>query len=184
MAKYLCCIIILFWCIFTFAQTNDSDLTSPRITRFPPDSFPELPQNIKTYLKLNGYRIPQVYGPRKENVIHGKFRNIGIEDWAILGSKNDSSAIIIFWAGATSNITELRKDPDLSWLQLVGDIDGFARMIGVATKSEILKYYKEYQKAKPPISIDHDGIGEAFEGKGSVTLYFYKNKWINLQGSD
>ncbi|MBL8213143.1 MAG: hypothetical protein JNK87_20670 [Bryobacterales bacterium] len=62
---------------------------------------------------------------------------------------------------------------------------GFSRAIGVATKAFILERYNAYGGPKPP-PINHQGIDDAFVEKASSVhyFYFYRGKWIGLQGSD
>jgi hypothetical protein len=35
-----------------------------------------------------------------------------------------------------------------------------------------------------PITLDHEGIDDAFLGKASLTWYWHENRWLRLQGSD
>jgi hypothetical protein len=46
-----------------------------------------------------------------------------------------------------------------------------------------MRHYDAYGSVKPP-PIDHQGIDDAFAGKASVVLYFYRGKWLELTGAD
>jgi hypothetical protein len=39
------------------------------------------------------------------------------------------------------------------------------------------------EAGKPP-RIDHKGIDDAFVGKASEVHYYYRGKWLELQGAD
>src|SRR5688500_15580399 len=52
------------------------DAAMPEILRFPPDSFPEVPPNVRAELNRLGCLIPQTYVTsvsQRDNVIRGKF---------------------------------------------------------------------------------------------------------------
>jgi hypothetical protein len=48
------------------------------------------------------------------------------------------------------------------------------------TTSEEVVYYGAFL----PKPIDHDGIDEAFSGKGSTTFYFAQGRWFSVASSD
>jgi len=50
-------------------------------------------------------------------------------------------------------------------------------------KEFISDRYKAFGREKPP-PIDHQAINDAFVGKGSEVLYFYKGRWLRLAGDD
>jgi hypothetical protein len=170
---------------FAVAQNKDWEMAEKNIKRLSPDLFPQLPQNIKSYLNKNGYTIPQSFSSEKpHNIIQGEFKEQGINDWAVLASKNGVSAIIVFWAGSATDITEIAKAPDKDYLQGTGDGKiAFSRNIGIAEKQQIEKYHKEFGGVDPP-KINHQGIDDSFLEKNAVIHYFYKGKFLELQGAD
>jgi hypothetical protein len=40
-----------------------------------------------------------------------------------------------------------------------------------------------YGGPKPP-PLDHEGISDIFIGKASVVWYWYRDRWLKLQGAD
>jgi hypothetical protein len=60
---------------------------------------------------------------------------------------------------------------------------GYSRAIDAVGKDYILKHYEAYGGPKPP-PITHHGINDAFVEKASVVRYFYRGKWLELQGAD
>jgi hypothetical protein len=166
----------------TAADWSAADSATVRLS---PTAFPELPASIVRALLARGCTIPQPWRVEKtRNVIRGEFARRGQRDWAVLCSRNMESAVLVFWNAAADSVAEHPSVPDLSFLQGVGDDQiGFSRIIGVAGRTYILDHHREYGGPKPP-PIDHDGIEDAFEGKASAILYFYKGKWLTLAGAD
>ena len=153
--------------------------------RLPPVDFPQLPKKIVKALQERGCKIPQAYlNPKPHNVIHGRFAKPNQNDWAVLCSKNRVSSVLIFWGGSTTSVLEILKSPDKNWLQGIGDEKiGFSRAIHPVNKKYILEHYKSYGGTKPP-PILYEGIDEGFVGKASTIHYFYRGKWLRLQGAD
>ncbi|TET44783.1 hypothetical protein E3J62_09380 [candidate division TA06 bacterium] len=153
--------------------------------RLPPDSFPELPQHIREYLKDHGYTIPQAYRPsRPHNVISGEFREKGITDFAVLASKNRSSCIMIFWGGSVENISRIREAKDRTILQGIGRGKiGFSRAIMVAKGVSVQKACRIYGEAESH-EIKHDGIEDYFLGKASIIHCLVDGEWIGVLGAD
>jgi uncharacterized protein YegP (UPF0339 family) len=60
------------------------------------------------------------------------------------------------------------------------DID---RVIGAVASDYILEHNRAYRRPKPP-TIDHEGIEDAYTGKGSEVHYYYRGKWLKLMGAD
>jgi hypothetical protein len=69
-------------------------------------------------------------------------------------------------------------------LQVVnaGEI-GFSRAIGIASAKYIRDHHQQFGGPKPP-PLTHDGIDDAFVGKASTVWYWYRGKWLQLQGAD
>jgi hypothetical protein len=166
----------------TAADWSAADSATVRLS---PTAFPELPAGIVRALLARGCTIPQLWGVRKpHNVIRGEFARRGQTDWAVLCSRNMESALLVFWKGAADSVAEHPSVPDLGFLQGVGNDEiGFSRVIGIAGRGYIMEHYLEYGGPVPP-PIDHDGIEDAFEGKASAILYFYKGNWLTLTGAD
>jgi len=59
---------------------------------------------------------------------------------------------------------------------------GFSRALLVATPAMVRRARAE--DVPKPALVDHDGIVDAFEGKGSTVWYWFNGKWIGLSGSD
>lgn len=159
-----------------------ADLATVRLS---PTAFPELPAGVVRVLLARGCTVPQLWGTKgPHNVVRGEFARRGQADWAVLCSRNRESALLVFWRGDADSVAEHPAVPDLNFLQGVGNDEiGFSRVIGIARRDNILNHYREYGGPEPP-PIDHDGIEDAFEGKASAILYYYKGKWLTLPGAD
>ena len=94
------------------------------------------------------------------------------------------STILVFASGSPGNPMNIGDDEDLNMLQGVGQGQiGYSRQIMPVGEKYILDHYPAYGGPKPP-PIDHLGINDAFVGKASVVLYFYRGKWLHLTGAD
>jgi hypothetical protein len=154
--------------------------------RLPPATFSQLPKNIVAYLKAQKCSIPQAFSePTPHNVIRGQFARSGQFDWAVICSRMRVSAILVFWNGSTKSVAEIARSDDKHYLQRInGDEEiGFSRVIGVVGKKYILDHYRAYGGVKPPKS-KHQGINDAFVEKASSVHYFYRRRWLELQGAD
>lgn len=156
--------------------------------RLKPAAFSQLPQNIVSYLETRGCTVPQIFGETEpHNVIRGEFAKGGQFDWAVLCSRNRVSSILVFWNGSTKSVAEFARAKDRNFLQTGAGDDGskaiFSRAIGVVDKDYILEHYREYNGPKPP-PIKHQGINDAYVEKASTVHYFYRGKWLQLQGAD
>jgi hypothetical protein len=60
---------------------------------------------------------------------------------------------------------------------------GYWREISPVGRKVITRDFQAYGGVKPP-PINHQGIHDAFIGKASVVLYFYRGKWLKLTGAD
>ena len=153
--------------------------------RLAPNKFSRLPRKIVNDLEKRGYTIPQYYDETtKHNVVQGEFKQKGRKDWAILCSRNRTSAILIYWNGSTKGVSRIASGYDKDYLQTIGGGRiGFSRVIGVANAKYIIDHYKSYGGPKPP-KISHNGIEDAFAEKASEILYLHRGKWLRLQGAD
>ncbi len=154
--------------------------------RLKPTAFPQLPKNIVLFLQERNCAVPQTFSNSSpHNVIRGQFVRRGQFDWAILCSRNRVSAILVFWNGSTKSVAEIARLDDKEFLQTIDDTAniGFSRAISVVGKSHILAHYLEYGGRKPP-PVKHQGINDAFIEKASFVHYFYRKRWLKLQGAD
>jgi hypothetical protein len=159
----------LFSCVAMF-------LPAAQIRRLPPTAFAELPKNIVAELTRRSCEIPQPYTDRRANVIRGAFAKAGQTDWAVLCSIGGYSSILVFWNGSERDAAEVAKWPEPDGSEIY---DCFIRSVD---RKFILAHYRAYGGPKPP-PIDHQGIESGGE-KASEVLYFYRGKWLKLQGAD
>jgi hypothetical protein len=152
--------------------------------RLSPNTFPNLPLSIRTEMERRGCTVPQPFGiDRPRNVISGHFIDATRTDWAALCSRGKRSVILVFHGKGFSNVDELADTADSDYLQTVsGGRIGFSRGLTVATPA-VIRRAPGAGDSKPR-SIDHDGIDDAFEGKGSTIFYWTEGNWIRLQGAD
>ena len=106
-------------------------------------------------------------------------------DIAVLCSKAQVSSVVVFRGGTTSAVAVLAQHPDEGYLQVVdvGGAVGFSRALSVARPSYIREHYAAFGGPKPP-PLDHDGINDTFVEKASVVWYWYRGRWLQLQGAD
>lgn len=158
-------------------------------TSLSPSKFDNLPKEIIQHLQSLDCAIPQAFYPEKpHNVIEGEFFKKGQKDWAVLCFRNnnpDNSVLFAYPNGSIKNVVKVTEGSDENYFQ---DIDGkgtvgFSRAISPVDKKYIADHFREYGGTKPP-PIDHDGINDAFVEKASTVLYFYRGRWLELQGAD
>ena len=138
-------------------------------------AFPELPKNLVAELNRRECTIPQPSTDTKENVIRGEFARPGQTDWALLCSAHGSTSLLVFWNGKPANPLVVDKASGSPH----GTSDWFIRPVD---RKAILDHYRAYGGPKPP-PIDHQGIESGGE-HASVFLYYYRGKWMTLQGAD
>jgi hypothetical protein len=156
-----------------------------QIVRLSPSAFPGLPKKIRADLIRRGCLIPQVPHDKKpHNVIKGEFAKPGQTDWAVLCSVGGVSSILVFWNGSMANPAQIGEMKDFDSLQDSG-ADGitYSRAVAPVDRAYILQHYQAYGGTKPP-PLDHHGINDEFVEKGSIVLYFYRGKWLQLMGAD
>jgi hypothetical protein len=156
------------------------------IVRLKPAAFPALPVTVRRYLDRRGCEIPQAFSDKTpHNVVRGRFTSANVMDIAVLCSKAQVSKVLVFRGGKISAIAELAELPDEGFLQGVdGDgTVGYSRALRVASPSYIRKRNAAYGGPKPA-PMDHDGINDIFVGKASVVWYWYRGRWLQLQGAD
>jgi len=155
------------------------------VIRLKPREFRQLPAAVRRDLDRRGCTIPQWPGKTApHNVITGSFIANGSRDWAVLCSVNGSSRILIYRNGGATKVDSMATRVDADFMQ--GGSDGvmqFSRKIDIATPKSIADHAKAYGGPKPP-ALDHDGIDDGFTGKASTTRYYYRGKWMELQGAN
>ena len=169
------------------AQTPEAwEFAARRIRRLPPDSFPQLPIAIRSALTARGCSVPQSFtSDQPHNVIAGSFERAGQQDWAVLCSHHDSSSIFIFWASAEARPpTEVARASDAGFLQGIGSGRiGYSPLLSVASPAQIRQYAASFGGPLPKV-LDHDGVEDAFAGKGSTVSYLEGGRWLALTGVD
>jgi hypothetical protein len=171
--------------LLSLFQIDQWEKANRDVVRLAPSSFNQLPKNVMQELERRNCTVPQVWNSAQSgNVISGEFLKKGQKDWAVLCSVRLKSSILVLPSGSPQNAYKLAEEEDLNMLQGVGDGKiGYSRSITPVGEAYIQDHYKANGGTAPP-SIDHFGINDAFEEKGSTVLYFYKNKWLTLTGSD
>jgi hypothetical protein len=163
----------------------DWDAAARNIRRLPVSAFPGLPASVAAVLTARQCTIPQPFGDRRaHNAIRGEFFAKGEMSWAVICSVDGRSSILAFRNNHDASPAVLAMAEDRGYLQGIGgDEIGFSREILPVGQSAIMSYYRAFGGPQPP-SIDHSGIDDAFVGKASVIWYYYRGKWMALQGAD
>jgi hypothetical protein len=163
----------------------DWDKADKEIQRLPPNAFPQLPVAVISELNSRRCTVPQAYGhPDPHNVIKGSFVGKGQIDWAVLCSQGGEASILVFRDGSGETVSQLEKRPDKTYLQTLGGGKiGYSRVIVPAVGPRIVGCREAFGGPKPP-PIDHEGIEDCFLEKGSVILFYYRDKWLTLTGTD
>jgi hypothetical protein len=169
---------------------QDWERADQETRRFRPSAFPRLPPAIRGDLERRGCTIPQpVTAKRPVNIISGRFTRPHEVDWAVLCSIQRVSSILVFRGGSPLNVAEIERKVDAAFLQVIEDdgrgnpVVGFSRLIEAANPNQILRYWREVGGPKPP-PLDHDAIEHIFVEKGSSILYWYRERWLVLEGAD
>jgi len=153
------------------------------IRRLTPAAFHKLPANVVSALEAKRCTVPQ---PSSDtipvNAVRGSFEKKGRTDWAVLCSRAHASTIVIVWGGAASCPDEMEVQEDRSFLQRgAGGKIVFSRKIELATADYIMKMYQRFGGTEPP-PLDHQGINDIFEGKGTTIRYCHEGRWLELTG--
>lgn len=151
-----------------------------RIRLLPLASFPALPRVVAVQLDERKCMVPQTYEARApENVVHASLERKGSDDWAVLCSVNGSTTLYVFFHSQLAVPIALRHQRDTEWLgsEMLG---AYGSAWGIARRGP-----SQMRAAKgSAISLDHDGIDDAFVDKSSTTHYFEDGKWIILDNSN
>lgn len=155
-------------------------LQDPAIKSLPPSAFSQLPRSIVRYLQSRRCRIPQYWLNRApHNVISGAFARRGQRDWAVLCYASGYSSVLVFWKGSVGAVAEIARVKE-------EDRDGYGRAISAVGRDYIVSHYEAYKQPdtpKPP-TIRHQGIDVGIMEKASTVHYYYRGKWLELQGAD
>ncbi|WP_457097995.1 hypothetical protein [Lysobacter sp. P5_B9] len=154
-----------------------------------PAEFPALPVNIRQDLERRGCRVPQNQeaGPNtRTNVVSGHFRSATQKDWAVLCSRDGSSALIVYWHGDVKDVLVEPASPDIEWMQGAGPEEWhYTRYIATATPKVIRDLADAFgDPAELPSPLDHDGIEEGDAAKASSIRYWHQGRWLDLTGMD
>ena len=179
--------IVAIFCLSQRGIAQDKrEVADSAIVRLLPTAFSQLPESIVRHLQRRGCTVPQTYlSAEPHNVISGEFARREQTDRAVLCSRNGESSILVFWRGSTKSVSEVARSPDNRYLQTIteGGKVGFSRIIETVGRDYIRKHYKDYGGRKPP-PMYHQGINDAYAEKASTVLYYYRGRWLELQGAD
>ncbi len=185
MKKFALIFIVFILTVASKANAQDKWQNADEATlRLKPNAFSQLPKKIVSFLEKRNCTVPQTFSnSTPHNVIRGQFVRRGQFDWAILCSRDRVSSILVFWNCSTKSVAEIARTNDKDYLQTIDDTAniGFSRALDVANKGHIFAHYEEYGGRKPP-PITHQGINDAFIDKASFVHYFYRRRWLKLQG--
>jgi hypothetical protein len=180
----------LYWallCVVAFASVVAQNWASADavIKNLKPSAFTNIPTAVRAELEHRGCTVPQPYNSmHPANIVSGRFTSGKQIDWAALCSRERISAILVFRGGSTTDVAELAREPDISYLQGVGDgIIGFSRSLGVADAKYIRKHHDPRSRTRLP-PLDHEGITDTFVEKASVVWYWSGGRWLQLAGAD
>ena len=162
---------------------QDWERANVNVRRLPPSVFQQLPAPVVEHLRKRGCTVPQSFATAKPSgVVRGHFTSTKRLDWAVLCSVGQVSTVLVFRGGSVSTIDELARQPDSTFLQVVGpgNAIGFSRAIDVADPRHIRSHGGD--SVVP--GLDHDGIEDSFIEKGSTIWYWYDEQWRELPGAD
>ena len=152
-----------------------------------PNVFSDLPASIRTELEQRGCSIPQSFpDSTPHNVVRGRFTSPDEVDVAVLCARDSTLTILVFRKASTDSVVELASQPHLDE-RMAGDTAGtfwHSRAIGSVDSSYIMIRFEAYGGPKPPPVLDHEGINDIYVGKASVVWYWYRGRWLQLQGAD
>ena len=169
-------LIVTLTPIFAQQPGQPSPQRTYPVMRLKPTAFSELPKTLIAELQRRGCTIPQPHTDRRANVIRGQFAQPGQTDWAVLCSARGFSSILVFWNASGRNPVEVGKWPEPDSTVI------YDHFIKPVDRKFIMDHYRAYGGTKPP-PIDHQGIESGGE-QASVVLYYYRSKWLKLQGAD
>ena len=168
--------------------SSDWERADEQTVRLAPDAIGDLPAKVQEELTTRGCTIPQIFeGVEHSNVVRGRFTQADWTDIAVLCSRERVSSILVFRRGSAEEVDELASEPDVSYLQGIGNGEiGFSRRLGIASPEYIQYRYEALEQwgVPEPPPLDHDGIDDYFDGKASTIWYWYGGEWLTLAGAD
>jgi hypothetical protein len=169
----------------TPVRSQDWDAANAATVRLQPSAFETLPVAVREYLERRRCAIPQsVFAKAPHNVVRGRFTSPARTDIAVLCSVDRVSTVLVFRGSATADVSELARQPDAEFLQVVSPgVVGYSRSVSVADARYIREHHAAFGGPEPP-PLDHDGINDAFVEKGSVVWYWHRGRWLRLPGAD
>ncbi len=164
---------------------QDWEAADVATVRLKPSAFKTLPVTVREYLDQRRCTIPQSESdPAPHNIVRGRFTSSTATDIAVLCSVDRVSTVLVFRGGNTSDVSELARRPDRGYLQgMGGGRIGYSRALAMAEPGMIRELHATYGGPQLP-PLDHDGINDAFVDKASAIWYWYRGKWLALQGAD
>ncbi len=163
----------------------------------PPAYFPEMPGNVRTWLEVRHYRIPQMNPAEsdvpiegKHNVICGNFDGTGADDWAAIVFRTDTLKAFVFFDSDTTRIEQLNIDdigttieiPD--WMKSYGSFNILLEMIDQKNLNEtpLTHFEKISEKSLAELMpFSHDALIISQSGDMApfpATRYYHDRKWI------
>ena len=171
--------------LFALLWQGQPRLIKASFRTLPPRAFRQLSPAIVQSLEARKCSIPQSpYNKTPQNVIRGSFTGLKRNEWAVLCSRGGTSSILVFRADSAKLVADIAAAKDD--LYLLRDEQGTpynSREISAVGKDYIFEHYQAYGGPKPP-TITHQGIDDGFLEKASIVRYFYRGKWLELQGAD
>ena len=185
MFKILCISMVVASQVASAGEPDAWDSAASEILRLDPASFEELSAEILENLNQRGCTIPQTpYPAYPHNVVKGHLDDSGILDLAILCSIGQRSVILVLWDGSASDVDQVSGwSDDKGWLQTGVEGIEFSRTLSIAS-SELISRYSVSYESELTVNPTHDGVDEAFLGKGSTVHYWDGQDWHKLQGAD
>ena len=119
--------------------------------------------------------------------MRGAFVGAGGEESGGLCSKDGGGGSLVYWGTAPGPCpSEFAPEENTLWNQGMGEGRvGFSRLLVGVDPERILSRRRWWPDDLPPgLTIEHDGIEEAFAGKGGIVRYCWDGQWISLPGSD
>jgi len=164
------------------------------IDRTPIAVFAPLPETIRRTLEAEGCRVPQpsrtllgnTYEPA--NMTVGRFFDPERYDWAVLCSVGGVSSIRVFWGEDGKAFPacpgRIAEAPDSAHQQDIGGNPAYSRMISRIDPKTMRERLAAHGQPAPGYSFEHEGIEDAFMGKGSTIHYCEGGEWHVMLGAD
>lgn len=163
------------------AQAFDQRLAS--IRRVTPGELRILPAPVRAVLDARGCRVPQAQAPTTTNAVRGAFTAAHRLEWAVLCSVHDTSRILVLSLNGVV-LDSLERSADIGWVQQsTGGSWAYSRRLSVVPPSAVRRWHRT-DGDRIPLPIDHDAIGDAFEGKGASGYYFASGRWYRRITAD